>query len=140
MSFDVLSRGREGSISKPARSGAKALVSTEERVLLVEERHSDGTSFWTLPGGGLEPGETDADALEREVAEELRCRVAVGDPVTSVVYAHRTSDVVSMYSIVECTLGSAPAPNRAEGILDAQWVRPDAMPPRTLPQIRSLWW
>jgi len=92
------------------------------------------------PAGGLEPGESHADALERELAEELRCRVAVDDWVTNVVYRHRTSDTVSVYAIVECTLGSAPTPNLAEGILDAQWVRPDAMPPRTFPQVRSLWW
>ncbi|PSQ47128.1 NUDIX hydrolase [Halobacteriales archaeon SW_7_65_23] len=140
MSFDVMLPRRRGSLSEPAREGAKALISTGERVLLIKERHSCGTPFWTLPGGGVEPGESQAATLQRELAEELGCRVAVGDPVDSVVYAHHTSDVVSRYTIVECTLASAPEPNLAEGILDAQWVRPDAMPPRTLPQIRSLWW
>jgi len=35
------------------RRGAKALVATDRRVLLIRERHADGTAFWTLPGGGL---------------------------------------------------------------------------------------
>jgi 8-oxo-dGTP diphosphatase len=140
MSFDAINTRREGSLSKSAREGAKALISTGERVLLVKERHSCDTPFWTLPGGGVEPGESQAAALQRELAEELGCRVTVGDPVDSVVYAHHTSGVVSTYTIFECTLASAPEPNLAEGILNAQWVRPDEMPPETLPQIRSLWW
>src|SRR5215510_2677234 len=32
---------------------------------------------WELPGGKVEPGEDPGDALVREVAEELGCRVAV---------------------------------------------------------------
>ncbi|QBR93681.1 (deoxy)nucleoside triphosphate pyrophosphohydrolase [Nocardioides euryhalodurans] len=32
---------------------------------------------WELPGGKVEPGETRAEALVREVAEELGCRIEV---------------------------------------------------------------
>jgi 8-oxo-dGTP diphosphatase len=140
MSFDVAATRQASSVSTPVREGAKALISTDERVLLVKERHTDGEPFWTLPGGGPEPGETYVEAIERELAEELRCRVLVGEPITSVVYSHHTSDIVSTYTVVHCMLVSSPKPNVAEGILDAQWVRPGTMPPRTLPQVRSLWW
>ena len=36
---------------------------------------------WELPGGKVEPGEADATALARELAEELGIRVMVGDHV-----------------------------------------------------------
>lgn len=32
---------------------------------------------WELPGGKVEPGELPGDALEREIAEELRCSIEV---------------------------------------------------------------
>src|ERR1700733_9741212 len=45
------------------------------RVLLVRKR---GTSAFMQPGGKRDPGEDDAAALAREVAEELGCRVIAG--------------------------------------------------------------
>lgn len=37
--------------------------------------------MWEFPGGKVEPGETDAEALARECAEELDVRVEVGERV-----------------------------------------------------------
>jgi 8-oxo-dGTP diphosphatase len=42
-------------------------------ILMVRHRH-----FWTLPGGGINPGESSADAAARELAEETGL---VGTPI-----------------------------------------------------------
>lgn len=49
-------------------------------VLLVRVRNPDtGHAWWICPGGGLEDGETHAQAAARELAEETGLRVAARD-------------------------------------------------------------
>ncbi len=48
------------------------------RLLLVRRGHAPGAGLWSVPGGRVEPGETDATALEREVLEETGLRVTAG--------------------------------------------------------------
>lgn len=54
------------------RPAVRALVlDPDHRVLLVRFEFPDAGTRWALPGGGVEPGESDHDALRRELAEEL---------------------------------------------------------------------
>ena len=121
------------------RFGAKALIRSSNRVLLVKERHADGSAFWTLPGGGIEPAESPEGALRRELIEELRCRVSIERDVTEFWYAHRsTPNKLSLCSVFECTLQSAPTPNSEENIFEKQWARPNNLPPQTLLPVRYI--
>jgi 8-oxo-dGTP diphosphatase len=40
------------------------------RLLLVKRGHEPGAGLWSLPGGRIEPGETDQQAVAREIMEE----------------------------------------------------------------------
>lgn len=120
------------------RVGAKALISAGSRVLLVEERHADGSTFWTLPGGGVRAAEAPADGLRRELAEELDCRAVIGAPVDSFWYSHRSCGRVSWYRVFDCSLASAPVANRPEGVLAQRWVDPGSPPVTTLLLVRQL--
>jgi 8-oxo-dGTP diphosphatase len=48
------------------------------RLLLIKRGHEPGAGLWTIPGGRIEPGETDQQAVAREILEETGLRVACG--------------------------------------------------------------
>jgi len=54
------------------REAVRALVlDPDDRVLLVRFEFPNSGTRWAMPGGGLETGETDHQALRRELHEEL---------------------------------------------------------------------
>jgi mutator protein MutT len=73
--------------------------------------------MWEFPGGKIDPAETHAAALEREIREELDAGVSVGDLVfqTTHEYADRT---VSLF-FYRCTLVGTPRPMLGQ---DMRWV------------------
>jgi 8-oxo-dGTP diphosphatase len=61
--------------SRPViRVVAAVIVDADGRVLLVRKR---GTTAFMQPGGKIDAGETAVEALQREIAEELRLVVPV---------------------------------------------------------------
>jgi len=59
--------------------GVRAIIMDEnDRLLLVKQEHSDN-SFWLVPGGGIEEGETSTEAVVREVREETGLDVKAGE-------------------------------------------------------------
>lgn len=54
---------------------AVAIIQRDGYLLIHKATHEN---FWSLPGGRVEFGETAAETLEREVAEELGCTSRIG--------------------------------------------------------------
>jgi 8-oxo-dGTP diphosphatase len=48
------------------------------RLLLIRRRNEPGRGLWSVPGGRVEPGESDAEAVVREMAEETGLVVEPG--------------------------------------------------------------
>jgi ADP-ribose pyrophosphatase YjhB (NUDIX family) len=69
--------------------GVGAVVVLGDRVVLVRRRHEPLAGRWSLPGGGVELGETLAAAVTREVREETGLDVEVGPLAAIVDRIHR---------------------------------------------------
>ncbi|MGW3897814.1 (deoxy)nucleoside triphosphate pyrophosphohydrolase [Micromonospora profundi] len=54
--------------------------------------------MWEFPGGKVEPGETETDALIRECAEELAVRVEIGERVGRNVRMAHGRSVLKVYA------------------------------------------
>jgi 8-oxo-dGTP pyrophosphatase MutT (NUDIX family) len=59
------------------------LLDRSDRVLLIAHLPGDGRTVWTAPGGGLDPGESHAQAAARELREEIGIDVPLGPWVWS---------------------------------------------------------
>ncbi len=57
---------------------AGALIAGDALLVAQRDRPAELAGRWELPGGKVGPGETDAVALVRELAEELGIEVSVG--------------------------------------------------------------
>ena len=96
------------------------------RLLLVQRANPPAAGTWSIPGGRVEPGEDDATAIAREVAEETGLAVRVGALVGQV---ERDAPDGRVYVIRDyvCTLdgdaaGDAAGPIAADDAADARWV------------------
>jgi len=92
--------------------GVRAVVlDGDSRVFLVKHSYVSG---WHLPGGGVEVGETVADALRRELVEEGRIELT-GEPALQGVFLNgRVSrrDHVAVYLVRQFRQDRLPEPNR----------------------------
>jgi 8-oxo-dGTP diphosphatase len=111
------------------------VIVRDGRVLMVHERSNRpaGGEWWTLPGGGIEPGETPEQAVRREVLEETGLIV---EEVSYLLDTPYPSGMTSVFAVTvadgEPVLGIAVDGPEAVGL---DWVDLPALPapPGTVP-------
>jgi 8-oxo-dGTP diphosphatase len=81
---------------------AAALVRRGDHIVLVRERRGD-TTFWSVPGGGVEPGELVPEALVREVEEETGLRLRTPGRLAFVVNTTKAEFPSALALFFECT-------------------------------------
>lgn len=89
--------------------------------ILVTRRHDrpGRPGQWEFPGGKVEPGEGEADALRREIAEELGCHLEVGSLLLRHEHAYPDLEVELAFYGGRLPPGEAPRPI---GVAQIAWA------------------
>jgi ADP-ribose pyrophosphatase YjhB (NUDIX family) len=85
------------------------------RLLLIQRGHEPEAGRWSLPGGRVRPGESDPQAVVREVHEETGLWVEPGRLVGAV---ERPAPAGAVFDIYDYAVSVA---------ADARWVHPSAI-------------
>jgi len=106
------------------------VVFKEDRMLLVKRGKEPNKGMWSIPGGGIELGETVYEAARREVREECSISIEiervldaadniVRDEKSRIKYHYTIIDVLARYAG-----GAAKAQSDAE---ECGWFRPEEL-------------
>ena len=98
---------------------AKALVTNSLGKVLVVKENQD---FWSLPGGGLEHGESAKECLEREIKEEIGIEDAQIDEIlySTNVYLNQR-DFWMTWIVYKARISSSDF-KFGEGVTDAKYI------------------
>ena len=92
------------------------------RLLLIRRGHEPGKGQWSIPGGRVEAGESDAEALAREVREETGLVVAVGRLIGAVRRPAGAGSVLDIRDYAASVIGGTLIPG--DDADDAVWTSP----------------
>lgn len=111
---------------------AVGVVFNAQGQILVAKRRPEQHQgeCWEFPGGKIEPGETVATALKRELFEEVGIQVLHHEPWLEVAHDYQDKSVLLQVHKVISFEGE---PWGCEGQL-VQWISPDKLTSLPLPQ------
>ncbi len=103
-----------------------AVVICNHRILIAQRQKGRKQGLlWEFPGGKVEPGETVADCIRREMLEELGLPVTVGDFWKEVTFTYEdTGSVRLMTHWATAETQEIPYLTAHEQVA---WVRPDEL-------------
>ena len=98
-----------------------AIIKDESgRLLLIQRGHEPETGRWSLPGGRIEPGESDEQAVIRETREETGLLVTCGALIGSVEWPGLRGAAVAIRDYAATVTGGTLA--AGDDAADARWV------------------
>src|SRR5271168_365189 len=96
------------------------ITDRDGRLLLIKRGHAPGAGLWSLPGGRIEPGETDAEALVREMREETGLLVEAGALIGAVRRSAGDGDVFDIRDYAATVMGGTL--QAGDDAAEARWV------------------
>ena len=108
-----------GSVSVIPCVGA-VIKDGQGRLLLIKRGHAPAAGLWSLPGGRIEPGETDAEALVREMREETGLVIEAGQLIGTARRPAQDGSVFDIRDYAAAVIGGTLRPG--DDAVDARWV------------------
>ncbi len=109
--------------SKPPVPVVCAVIERNGHVLVAQRPpHKLLPLKWEFPGGKVEPGENPADAISREIREELGCEISVTRALPPFIHDYKTV-VIEMIPFVCTLVPGTTEPHPHEHVAIA-WVSP----------------
>ena len=106
-----------------AHRGALVALHVDGKLLLIRNSYRRG---WTLPGGGVEPGDASIDAAIRELREELGLVVTMGGvPIVVTGAWEGRPETVDIFDLTLSTEPSLQVDDRE--VIEARFVDPTAL-------------
>jgi 8-oxo-dGTP diphosphatase len=96
------------------------------RLLLIKRGHEPGAGLWSVPGGRVEPGETDSEALVREMREETGLEVQAGPLLGRVRRPAPGGNVLDIRDYAVTVTGGTLCPG--DDAAEARWVAVSELP------------
>lgn len=66
-----------------------AVIIEDEKILCAQRGTMKALPLkWEFPGGKIEAGESPQEALQREINEEMRCKIEIGEQIEQTTYEY----------------------------------------------------
>jgi 8-oxo-dGTP diphosphatase len=109
------------------RPAAFGIAEVSGKVALVKIDADSGETWWDLPGGALDPGEDEIEALVREFGEETGLKVRAGERIAEAAQYFIKSDgrpVINSGGIYEVTVEAEDVGLKIEDDHTLVWLEP----------------
>jgi ADP-ribose pyrophosphatase YjhB (NUDIX family) len=108
--------------------GVSAAIFKDGRVLLAQRAGAPLAGLWSLPGGKVEPGERLAEAVAREVREEVGIDIAVG-PLAGIAEVLPGAGTAGRHFVVLAYAAAwrSGVPGASEEVAAVRWADPQTL-------------
>lgn len=98
-----------------------ALLIVEDKVLIAKRIKGEFADLWEFPGGKVEVGESEQDALIREIQEEMEIEIAVKDLLIRIKHQYETFSLNMSCYICDIIAGEIQLNDHS----DIKWIKCD---------------